>query len=89
MKPLRLAGSFRKDLKRITRRGYRRNELDAIVDAIRRGERLPPAAKAHQLQGEWRGYWECHVAPNWLLIYKVNDAEVLLARTGTHADLFK
>jgi mRNA interferase YafQ len=89
MKPLRLAGSFRKDLKRITRRGYRRNELDAIVDAIRRGERLAPSAKAHELKGEWRGYWECHVAPNWLLIYKVNDAEVLFARTGTHADLFK
>jgi mRNA interferase YafQ len=76
-------------LKRITRRGYRRDELDAIVDALRRGERLPSSAGAHPLKGEWRGYWECHVGPNWLLIYKATDAEVLLARTGTHADLFK
>ena len=40
------------------------------------------------LKGEWKGYWECHIASNWLLIYKLTDDEVLLARTGTHADLF-
>ena len=89
MKHLRFAGAFRKDLKRITRRGYRLNDLDTVVTAIRRGERLALAARGHPLKGEWRGYWECHVAPDWLLIYKVTDDEVLLARTGTHADLFK
>jgi len=88
MKPLRLAGAFRRDLKRITRRGYRLAELDAIVTAIRRGERLPALLRAHPLNGEWGGYWECHIAPDWLLIYKVTEQEVLLARTGTHADLF-
>ena len=89
MKSLRFAGAFRKDLKRITRRGYRLDDLDTILTTIRRGERLAPSARAHPLKGEWRGYWECHVAPDWLLIYKVTDEEVLLARTGTHADLFK
>ena len=88
MKPLRLAGSFRRDLKRIARRGYRLDELDAIVTAIRRGEHLPALLRAHPLKGEWSGYWECHIAPDWLLIYKVTEQEVLLARTGTHADLF-
>lgn len=88
MKPLRFASAFRRDLKRITRRRYRLDDLDAIVTAIRRGERLAASARAHPLKGEWRGYWECHVAPDWLLIYKVRDDEVLLARTGTHADLF-
>jgi mRNA interferase YafQ len=88
MKPLRFAGAFRRDLKRIKRRGYRLDALDAIVTAIRRGQRLASSARAHPLQGEWRGYWECHVAPDWLVIYKVTDEEVLLARTGTHADLF-
>jgi mRNA interferase YafQ len=89
MKPLRFAGAFQKDLKRIARRGYRLDELDTIVTTIRRGEGLAPSSRAHPLKGEWRGYWECHVTPDWLLIYKVTDEEVLLARTGTHADLFK
>jgi mRNA interferase YafQ len=88
MKSLRLAGAFRRDLKRITRRGYRLDDIEAIVTAIRRGDRLPSSVRVHPLKGEWRGYWECHIAPDWLLIYKVTDDEVLLARTGTHSDLF-
>lgn len=88
MKPLRLAGAFHRDLKRVRRRGYRLDDLDAIVTAIRREERLAQSARAHPLKGEWRGYWECHIAPDWLLIYRVTEEEVLLARTGTHADLF-
>jgi mRNA interferase YafQ len=89
MKPLRYAGAFKKDLKRIIRRGYRFDDLETIVTAIRRGERLPASARPHPLKGEWKSYWECHVAPDWLLIYRVTDGEVLLARTGTHADLFE
>ncbi len=89
MKPVRFAGAFRKDLKRATRRGYRLDDLDTIITAIRRGEHLPTAARAHPLKGEWKSYWECHVAPDWLLIYRVTDEEVLLARTGTHTDLFE
>ncbi|MDO8553147.1 MAG: type II toxin-antitoxin system YafQ family toxin [bacterium] len=41
------------------------------------------------LTGEWLGFWECHIGPNWLLIYDVTDTEVLLARTGSHVDLFE
>ena len=89
MKAVRFATAFRKDLKRVTRRGYGLDDLDAIVTAIRLGQQLAASTRAHPLKGEWRGYWECHVAPDWLLIYKVTDEEVLLARTGTHADLFK
>jgi len=88
MKPLRFAGAFRRDLKRVTRRRYRLDDLDVIVTALREGEHLAPSARDHPLKGEWRGYRECHVAPDWLLVYKVTDEEVLLARTGTHADLF-
>jgi mRNA interferase YafQ len=88
MKPLRYAGAFRKDLKRIVRRGYPLNELEAIVTAIRQAEQLASSARAHPLKGEWGGYWECHIAPDWLLIYRATEQEVLLARTGTHADLF-
>lgn len=89
MKALRFGGAFRKDLKRITKRGYDRARLDSVTDALRQGMALPPSARPHPLKGEWMGYWECHVAPDWLLIYKLSDNELFLARTGTHADLFK
>jgi mRNA interferase YafQ len=89
MKALRYGRAFKKDLKRIIRRGYRFDHFDAIVTAIRRSERLPASARPHPLKGAWKSYWECHVAPDWLLIYRATDEEVLLARTGTHADLFE
>jgi mRNA interferase YafQ len=77
MKSLRLATAFSRDLKRIERRNY-----------DRAGESLPRARRDHPLKGEWKGWRECHVQPDWLLIYKATDAELMLARTGTHADLF-
>ena len=89
MKAVRFGGAFRKDLKRITKRGYDRARLDFIVDTLRQGTSLPASLRAHPLKGEWKDYWECHVAPDWLLIYKLSDEEVMLARTGTHSDLFK
>jgi mRNA interferase YafQ len=89
MKALRLGAAFRKDLKRIAKRGYDRQRLDLVVDAPRLGSALPASAHPHALKGEWRGYWECHIAPDWLLIYRLSEGELVLARTGTHSDLFK
>lgn len=88
MKTLRLASAFKKDLKRITKRRYERALLDAVVDALRRDEALPPSRRDHALHGVWKGRRECHVQPDWLLIYENSDAELVLLRTGTHADLF-
>jgi mRNA interferase YafQ len=88
MKSLRLASAFKKDLKRITKRRYNRMLLDTAVDALRRGEHLPPARRDHPLKGVWKGRRECHIAPDWLLIYESTDTELVLLRTGTHADLF-
>jgi mRNA interferase YafQ len=88
MKALRLATAFNKDLKRVERRGHDRALLEAVVDALRRGEELPKAQRDHPLKGMWKGWRECHVQPHWLLIYKMTDTEVLLGRTGTHSDLF-
>jgi mRNA interferase YafQ len=88
MKALRIAMAFKKDLKRVERRGYERALLETVVDARRRGEELPTARRDHPLKGEWKDWRECHIEPDWLLIYKATDTEVLLARTGTHADLF-
>ena len=53
-----------------------------------RCEELPPSRRDHALKGEWKGHRECHVEPDWLLVYHATDDELLLARTGTHADLF-
>ncbi len=88
MKALRLATAFTRDLKRIERRGCDRALLDAVVDALRKDEQLPRARRDHPLKGQWKGWRECHVQPDWLLIYMTSSTEVLLARTGTHADLF-
>jgi mRNA interferase YafQ len=49
---------------------------------------LPPAYRPHRLSREWAGAWECHIEPDWLLIYTVIGREVVLVRTGTHRDLF-
>ena len=49
---------------------------------------MPPARRDHPLKGEWQGFRECHIEPDWLLIYEATDDDVTLARTGTHADLF-
>ena len=89
MKNLELLGGFKKDLKRIKRRGWDRSKLDAIVTMLRTSEPLPINARPHKLTGEWLGFWECHIAPDWLLIYDVSDTTILLAGTGTHADLFE
>ena len=88
MKTLRVSSAFKKDLKRIKRRGLDLSKLETIVDQLRAGQTPPPRAKPHPLRGEWKTYWDCHIEPDWLLIYRITGDEILLARTGTHADLF-
>ncbi|ATW24509.1 type II toxin-antitoxin system YafQ family toxin [Candidatus Formimonas warabiya] len=81
---------FKRDLKIIQRRGYDINLLTAVIQTLAAGEPLAEKHKDHALNGVWTKYRECHVTPDWLLIYKVeNDILVLtLTRTGTHSDLF-
>lgn len=62
--------------------------LQQIIDTLRIPETLPPKNKDHNLCGNYNGYKECHIDPDWLLIYCYEDNELLLQRTGTHADLF-
>ena len=89
MKSLVESTAFRKDRKRARKRGYAVAKLAAVIRKLQLGALLPGANRAHPLKGEWKGYWECHIEPDWLLVYKVTDDEVRLARTGTHADLFE
>lgn len=88
MKPVRYSGRFKKDFRRIERRGYDLPKLAAVIDALRDGLPLPPAARPHSLKGAWSGYDECHIGGDWLLIYTNHPTELLLAATGTHSDLF-
>jgi len=66
------------------------NLIDDIIRKLANGEELPAANKDHTLSGNWIGYRECHVQPDWLLIYRLDDDVLVLTltRTGTHSDLF-
>ena len=79
---------FKKDLKRVLKRGYAQKKLLEIVEILATGKSLPHRTVPHMLVGEYCGVMECHIAPDWLLLYEVTDTAVYLYRTGTHADLF-
>jgi mRNA interferase YafQ len=89
MKPLRITTQYRKDLKRIASRGYRMNKLVAIVDKLRSGTPLSPIDDDHPLKGPWDSYRCCHIQGDWCLIYRNDESELVLVRTGTHTDLFE
>jgi mRNA interferase YafQ len=80
---------FREDLKRQKRCGKDIEDIIAAVELLAETGMLPQAYRPHKLSGEWKGVWECHIDPDWLLIYDVTPAEVLLIRTGSHSDLFE
>ncbi len=81
---------FKKDYKRAIKRGRNIRLLKDVVASLAQGEALPPQNEDHPLTGDWAGSRECHIQPDWLLIYRI-DGHVLvltLSRTGTHSDLF-
>ena len=82
--------SFKRDLKAIIKRGYDMRLMDEVVTKLSKGEPLPEKNRDHQLTGEYSGCRECHIKPDWLLIYKIANDELILylTRTGTHSDLF-
>lgn len=81
---------FKKDLKLAIRRGYNISLLTEVVDKLSKGEPLPEKNKDHLLSGNYSGCRECHITPDWLLIYEISNKELILylTRTGTHSDLF-
>ena len=81
---------FKKDYKRIVRRGYNIQLMETIIELLAKREPLPSKYKDHALTGEYRGCRECHITPDWLLIYQIHDEELILilTRTGSHSDLF-
>ena len=81
---------FQKDLKRVQRRGYDLSLLTEILKKLANGESLPEKNRDHLLTGNFSGCRECHITPDWLLVYEIYEEELLLymTRTGTHSDLF-
>jgi len=81
---------YKKDLKRVLKRGYSKAKMLDLVYLLVSDGILPHNAKPHMLSGEWLGFWECHIESDWLLIYDTSHPKSLvLHRTGTHADLFE
>lgn len=85
---LNATSQFKKDRRRCIKRGYNMDLLEAVVDTLLIPAPLPPANKDHSLSGKWANHQECHIQSDWLLIYRVEGDELMLYRTGTHADLF-
>ena len=84
------SNQFKQDLKLARKRGFDLEHLTEIVNALACQEKLAERYRDHNLTGKYRGFRECHIEPDWLLIYRVDGAllELFLLRTGTHSDLF-
>ena len=82
---------FKNDLKRMEKRGEDTTLLFRAIDILKNGGVLPPSYGDHALTGNWSGHRECHIGPDWLFIYSIDDGELILKaiRTGSHNDIFE
>jgi len=76
-------------MKRVRKRGKDFDKLKAVIDVLVAGEELAARYRDHALVGNYRGARDCHIEPDWLLIYEIDEDELILIRTGSHSDLFK
>ena len=90
MREIVWTSQFKKDYKLAQKRGQDIDILDDCIRTLAAGEELAPKFRDHNLTGRWIGHRECHIEPDWLLIYRIegNDVILVLARTGSHSDLF-
>lgn len=79
---------FEKDTALAIRRGKNTAKLRAVIEILARGQPLPRELNDHPLKGPWNGYRDLHIEPDWVLIYKADERNLWLVRTGSHADLF-
>ena len=80
--------AFKRDIRKMVKRAKNLEKLYAVIELLAEGTRLPTKYRDHNLTGNWQGCRECHVEPDWLLIYEINDNSLFLERTGSHSDLF-
>lgn len=90
MLKIRYENTFKKDYKRVLKRGYDTNLFEKVVEILVTGNSLPLKYNDHKLSGNYSDCRECHIVPDWLLIYQIDDNNLILylTRTGTHSDLF-
>ena len=79
---------FKKDVKKLRKRGKDLGKLTGVVELLVSGADLPDRLRDHALAGNWMGWRDCHIEPDWLLIYKPLGDELILGRSGSHSDLF-
>ena len=88
MRTVRRTSQFKKDVERMKKRGKDLGRLKEVLEKIISGQQLEAKYRDHVLVGQYEGTRECHIESDWLLIYELAQSEVVLIRTGTHADLF-
>ena len=88
MRTIRRTSQFKRDVERMKKRGKDLSKLREILEKVISGQQLEAKYRDHVLVGQYRGTRECHIEPDWLLIYELAQSEVVLIRTSTHADLF-
>ena len=88
MMPVHRMSTFKKDYKLCKNRGYVMDKLKKVITLLSIPSALPSIYKDHSLLGNYKGYRECHIQPDWLLVYRYKDNCLELYRTGTHADIF-
>ncbi len=90
MYEIKPTGRFQKDLKRVQKRGYNLDLIKYVIKKLSKGEQLEAKYRDHSLSGNFSGCRECHITPDWLLVYEIDDGNLILylTRTGTHSDLF-
>jgi mRNA interferase YafQ len=89
MRKVTLIAQFEKDVKRAKKRSYEMNKLSKAIRLLGQGDLEDRKYRHHPLKGKYEGLRECHLSPDWLLIYHSSIEQVLLVRTGTHTDLFR
>lgn len=89
MMELRFTSKFKRDYKRIKKQGKDLSKLESVLEALVRREVLPEAIRDHSLGGTYRGHRECHIEPDWLLIYRIDEEGLVFVatRTGSHSEL--
>jgi mRNA interferase YafQ len=89
MRVIHRTSQFKKDVKRMNKRGKSFSMFKEVVGKLASDEPLPEKYQDHQLAGNYQGTRECHIEPDWLLIYELAENELVLVRTGSHSDLFR
>jgi mRNA interferase YafQ len=89
MRTIHRTTQFKKDVKRMRKRGKKFEIFKEIIEILFDGDLLEAKYRDHLLVGQYKGTRECHIEPDWLLIYEATESELILVRTGTHSDLFR